>query len=46
MLELRPQCEWCGGHLPPDSPEALVCLFECTFCTSCNAAHLHGVCPS
>jgi hypothetical protein len=31
MLELRPNCECCDKDLPPDSPEAFICSFECTF---------------
>jgi hypothetical protein len=31
MLELRPFCECCGKALPPESPEAVICTFECTF---------------
>ncbi|MBK8630506.1 MAG: DUF1272 domain-containing protein [Sphingomonadales bacterium] len=36
MLELRPDCEACGRDLPPDSPDALICSFECTFCRQCG----------
>ena len=46
MLELRPNCECCDRDLPPDSSEALICTFECTFCTSCDAETLHGRCPN
>jgi hypothetical protein len=35
MLELRPNCEHCNKPLPPDSPEARICSFECTFCVAC-----------
>ena len=31
MLELRPNCECCDKDLPPDSREAFICSFECTF---------------
>ena len=31
MLELRPGCECCDRDLPPDSDQARVCSFECTF---------------
>ncbi len=34
MLELRPNCEWCDADLPPESAEARICSFECTFCCS------------
>jgi hypothetical protein len=32
MLELRPTCEHCNKSLPPDSLEARICSYECTFC--------------
>lgn len=35
MLELRPSCEHCNTPLPPDSTEARICSFECTFCAAC-----------
>jgi uncharacterized protein len=35
MLELRPTCENCNKALPPDSLEARICSYECTFCASC-----------
>jgi hypothetical protein len=46
MLELRPNCECCDKDLPPDSPEARICTYECTFCADCAGAVLHGVCPN
>jgi len=46
MLELRPSCEHCGKALPPDSIEARICSFECTFCADCVATVLHNVCPN
>ena len=46
MLELRPNCECCDKDLPPDSPEAFICSFECTFCRDCMTARLHGRCPN
>jgi hypothetical protein len=46
MLELRPNCECCDRDLPPASREAMICTFECTFCTSCTSDVLHGVCPN
>ena len=45
-LELRPNCEWCDKDLPPASPEARICSYECTFCAGCVAAHLSNVCPN
>lgn len=46
MLELRPICENCAKPLPPDSPEARICSFECTFCATCVAEALDHVCPN
>ena len=46
MLELRPNCECCGGGLPPASLEARICSFECTFCAGCADGVLGGRCPN
>ncbi len=46
MLELRPGCECCDKDLPPDSNEARICTFECTFCVTCTDEILKGVCPN
>ncbi len=46
MLELRPVCEHCYKSLPPDSDDAMVCSYECTFCKSCVEHVLHNVCPN
>ncbi|MBK7341979.1 MAG: DUF1272 domain-containing protein [Saprospiraceae bacterium] len=46
MLELRPCCEHCGTDLPPDSSDAMICSFECTFCAACVTDILHNVCPN
>ena len=46
MLELRPSCEACSTALPPDSTEAMICSFECTFCRSCVETLLENVCPN
>jgi uncharacterized protein len=35
MPELRPSCENCKKPLPPESTDALICTFECTFCAAC-----------
>lgn len=32
MLELRPNCDDCDVDLPPESENAVVCTFKCTFC--------------
>lgn len=46
MLELRPCCECCGTDLPPESQEARICSFECTFCAACTDSTLAGRCPN
>ena len=46
MLELRANCEHCGRALPPDSPDARICSFECTFCATCTDEILRGACPN
>ena len=35
MLQLRPNCECCDKDLPPDTPDARICSYECTFCAAC-----------
>lgn len=46
MLALRPVCENCGKQLPPESTEAMICTFECTFCQTCVEEVLQNVCPN
>ncbi|MDP9838944.1 hypothetical protein J2T09_003716 [Neorhizobium huautlense] len=46
MLALRPSCECCDKNLPPESREAMICTFECTFCADCVTDVLGGVCPN
>lgn len=46
MLALRPNCECCDRDLPPDSMDARICTFECTFCADCVAEKLGGRCPN
>lgn len=45
MLELRPTCENCNAPLPPNSTDAMICSFECTFCRRCVDI-LGNVCPN
>jgi hypothetical protein len=45
-LELRPNCECCDGDLPPESPDARICSYECTFCANCVEGVLFDVCPN
>ena len=46
MLQLRPSCECCDTALPPESTEARICSFECTFCATCAEGVLKGACPN
>ncbi len=46
MLQLRPNCECCNRDLPPDTADALICTFECTFCSDCATGMLKGQCPN
>jgi hypothetical protein len=34
------------GELPPQSREAMICSFECTFCAACVERRLLGRCPN
>jgi hypothetical protein len=45
-LSLRPNCEYCDRDLPPDSTDARICTYECTFCADCVDNHLSNVCPN
>jgi hypothetical protein len=46
MLELRPNCECCDKHLPPNATVARICSYECTFCADCVETVLLNVCPN
>jgi uncharacterized protein len=46
MLELRPTCENCNKPLPPDSLDARICSYECTYCATCVETILEDVCPN
>lgn len=46
MLEMRPGCECCDSDLPPDSTQAYICTFECTFCQTCANIKLNFTCPN
>lgn len=45
MLTMKPNCECCDRDLDPSGADALICSFECTWCTSCSV-HLGGTCPN
>ena len=46
MLQLRPNCELCDRDLAPDSGDARICSYECTFCADCVEGPLANVCPN
>lgn len=46
MLDIRPNCEHCNKDLPYDSTEAMICTFECTFCSDCVDNIFNKVCPN
>jgi uncharacterized protein len=41
---MRAECERCGAALEPDGV-AVICSFECTFCSECGEA-MAGLCPN
>lgn len=45
LLELRPNCECCDRDLPPDTRDAFICSYECTFCIACMSK-LDARCPN
>jgi uncharacterized protein len=46
MLEMKQNCENCGKLLPSESDEAVICSYECTYCTKCTAETLQSKCPN
>lgn len=46
MLEMKSACENCNKPLPSDSSTAMICSYECTFCTDCATGELQGICPN
>lgn len=46
MLELRPNCQLCDRDLPPNSADARICSYECTYCVQCVDSILQDVCPT
>ena len=45
-LELRPNGECGDRNLPPETTEAYICTFECTFCFDCISDKLAFVCAN
>ena len=46
LLEIRPNCELCDCDLPADSSKAMICTYECTYCSDCVTGPLENVCPT
>jgi len=46
MLEMKTNCEKCDTSLPMDSGDAMICSYECTFCTRCTKDTLKSICPN
>lgn len=46
MLELPPNCECCNCDLAPDTTDADICSFECTFCVNYATTVHSGQCPN
>jgi hypothetical protein len=46
VLEIRPNCECCDVDLPPESMDARICTYECTWCARCVEVCLRDVCPN
>jgi hypothetical protein len=36
----------CDRDLPPESTQAMICTFECTFCRDCAVQRFGGRCPN
>ncbi|MCV2401963.1 DUF1272 domain-containing protein [Marinomonas sp. C2222] len=46
MLAIKPNCEYCQKTLPADAQDAMICSYECTFCSDCVKSVLRNVCPN
>ncbi len=46
MLEFRPCCEHCEKELPVNATDAMICNFECTYCSDCAMNIFENVCPN
>ncbi|MGH6878819.1 MAG: DUF1272 domain-containing protein [Rhizomicrobium sp.] len=42
---MRQACERCGTALTPESAEARICSYECTFCRTCSKS-MNDICPN
>lgn len=46
MLQMKPNCETCRKPLPPESNDAYICSYECTFCEDCSTTKHLNICPN
>lgn len=44
-LQMKPKCERCAAPLAPESDQARICSYECTYCAECTD-HMGGRCPT
>jgi len=45
VLEMKKQCERCGGSAREGTNNAWICSFECTFCSACAEGALEDNLP-
>ncbi len=46
MLIMKPNCEHCGKMLSIESDEAMICSYECTYCSNCAKKLFSSICPN
>ena len=44
-LAMKDRCERCRTALLPDSADARICSYECTFCNACSD-EMKCICPN
>lgn len=45
MMDLKPSCECCDVDLLPESVDARICTYECTYCATC-ADEMGSICKN
>ncbi|MDG1710706.1 MAG: DUF1272 domain-containing protein [Flavobacteriaceae bacterium] len=43
---MKSKCENCSRPLPLGSIEAMICSYECTYCSDCVENVLKNICPN
>ncbi|MBT6161430.1 MAG: DUF1272 domain-containing protein [Flavobacteriaceae bacterium] len=46
MLKMKRHCENCYRPLPPNSIEAMICSYECTYCKDYVTEVFNDCCPN